>query len=333
MVGVRVTQLCLFGVIVGTTSLASSAAWAQTQRAVRRLVYAAPPPGCPDAASFRDLVAARLGYDPFDDTGALDVTVEITMQRGKLQGRAEVAREAMPSGTRELSGELDRCEPLATALATTVAIALDAGHDAPQVEPATIVPPPLAPPPSSVLAVRENQDVPPPSRPPRPPGVSLVAFAGAVASAAVAPGPTFGPDLGAGFRIGSLSLEASARVETTLSDARVSATNHVDATIFSAGVVPCAHLGALAGCFFGRIGAFHARAVDVANPSLHTWIFAAAGLRGAYTLPLSTSVGLRGALEAGLPLVRTSLEIDDRSVWTAPPVFAGASVALLVKFL
>ena len=156
-------------------------------------------------------------------------------------------------------------------------------------------------------------------------------IAGVAGSAAVGPAPTLGPELGVAIRTKSVSIEMSGRVETTFGETRASSGDTLEATVIAGALLPCAHFGALSGCGFGRIGAFQGRAPDVASPSLHTSMFAAVGLRAAYTLDLGSVFALRGALEAGLPLVRTSLLVDGSSVWTAPPVFAGVSLAALVK--
>jgi hypothetical protein len=324
----------LVATLLTTTVVAS--AEPESGRVAARLSYAVNEPGCPDETSFRHLVTARLGYDPFDATATIRVSVEITKQRGRLHGHAEVVRGEGAPGNRDLTGELDRCEPLTTAIATTVAIALDPGQSAATPEPPIALPTPQ-PPPATLVVVRERDAAPtPPSAPaPRPEAehVSLFGIAGGVASAALGPAPTFGPEIGFMLRTGALSLEGSARVETTFGDVRAAGGDRLEATIFSGAIVPCAHLAAVAGCLFGRVGAFQGRAPDVADPTLRTAAFAAVGLRGAYTLRISSSFGVRGALETGLPLVRTSLGIEGKDVWTAPPVFAGASLALLAKFL
>jgi hypothetical protein len=303
-----------------------------------RLSYVANESGCPDETSFRNLVGARLGYDPFEAGGVVNVRVEIVKGRGRLQGHAEVTRGDSPPGSRDLSGELDRCEPLATAIATTVAIALDPGRgsstaDLPSAPPLAPPPPPSA---STVVVVRER-DVVVASPPPAPPASrerpSLVGVAGGVASAAVGPALMFGPDLGVMVRLKTLSLEASARVETTLGEARATSGDRLEATVVSGAVVPCAHLRALAGCVFGRVGAFQSGAPNVTEPVLRSSPFAAVGLRAAYVLTIGPVFALRGAIETGLPLVRTSLVVDGNTVWTPPPVFAGASLAALIKFL
>src|SRR5690242_9106328 len=81
-----------------------------------RLAYATPADvaGCPDEASFRNLVAARLGYDPFLAEGRHDAAVSIEKHHGKLVARARVTRQGQTEpGVRELGGAPDQCEALA----------------------------------------------------------------------------------------------------------------------------------------------------------------------------------------------------------------------------
>src|SRR5262249_14312120 len=151
-------------------------------------------------------------------------------------------------------------------------------------------------------------------------------------SLAVGPDPTFGPELGMAVRSKALSLEASGRAETNLGETRAASGDRLETTILSGSIISCAHLGPFSGCSFARVGAFQGRAPQVVAPVLQSSLFAALGLRAAYTLPVGSILALRGALEGGLPLVRTSLVIDGRAVWTSPPVFAGASLGALLKF-
>src|SRR5437879_2886717 len=47
---------------------------------------------CPDEESFRHQVASRLGYQPFADGGRHQVSIALTIQSGRIHGRAEVTR-------------------------------------------------------------------------------------------------------------------------------------------------------------------------------------------------------------------------------------------------
>jgi hypothetical protein len=163
--------------------------------------------------------------------------------------------------------------------------------------------------------------------------ISLFGAVGAAATVALMPGPSAGPELAFGARVNALSIEASARAETTVGEVRTASGDRVDATVLSGAIAPCAHLEQFAGCVVGRMGAFQGHAPDVVHPTLGTSAFAAIGLRATYLLAIGARLGLRGALEGGLPLVRTTLAIDAAPIWTAPAAFVGVSVATVVRFM
>ena len=100
--------------------LAASPQWALT---VERDPQAS---SCPDTAALQRLVAERLGQDPFTGQGprrAMVVRVRASAER--LTAALELFDEAGARlGLRELSGSLD-CRELASAVATTAAIAID----------------------------------------------------------------------------------------------------------------------------------------------------------------------------------------------------------------
>jgi hypothetical protein len=56
-----------------------------------RLAYTAGP-RCPDAAAFKAVVIARLGYDPFDESAPDQVLVRLEPRRGTIDGRIEWRR-------------------------------------------------------------------------------------------------------------------------------------------------------------------------------------------------------------------------------------------------
>jgi hypothetical protein len=107
----------------------SSPALATEALETARLTYSAAPrllSRCPDADSFRNQVAARLGYQAFTDDGLHAVTVSLSDSRTGVKAHAEVLRQGQTvPGVRELEGSVEKCEALIAALATAVAISLD----------------------------------------------------------------------------------------------------------------------------------------------------------------------------------------------------------------
>jgi hypothetical protein len=76
------------GAVLLVASLASSAGEAQAAPLTVHLDYAAGP-GCPDAADFRAVVIARLGYDPFSEGAPEHVLVRIEPRDRAIDGRIE----------------------------------------------------------------------------------------------------------------------------------------------------------------------------------------------------------------------------------------------------
>jgi hypothetical protein len=121
----RPARRLALGVALSTTATALCASASEPARLT--LTYGAPEEaGCPDEGSFRNLVAARLGYDPFVPESQDGVRVELVRDHQRMRGHVEVARQGQGAPlARDLSGDADKCEALGAALATTLAIALD----------------------------------------------------------------------------------------------------------------------------------------------------------------------------------------------------------------
>jgi hypothetical protein len=330
----RLTIAALATVATIATFARSAAA---DDRAELVLDYRAPDTaGCPDEGSFRHLVAARLGYDPFVPVGPSVVHVSVTRDHHTLRGRIAIARPGqLPSTPRDLAGQSDQCAALGEALATTLAIALDPVHAlaTPAPAPSPAPPPPLAPPPLSPAPTAPLPPAPMATPPPAPLHVGLYGFAGGLASLGNAPAVTLGGDLGVGLRLRAFSLELSGRAETTPGDPRASSGDRLAVTILSGSLQPCLTLGPASGCVTGRLGALQGYAPDVTHPSLGSSLYAAVGVRVAYTFPLTSALALRPSLEAAIPLVRTQLEIDGTPIWTSLPLSGSANLALVVDFL
>lgn len=290
---------------------------------------------CPGEESFRHQVAARLGYQPFVRDGEHRVSVTLNAALGRVRGRAEVTRSGQTvPGVRELDDKIDNCEALASALATTVAIAIDPVRGlgpAPTVPP----PPPPAPLPHDDRAGAVER-VAPPSPPPEPraPARPIFFFAGAggLFSFGVTPGAAFGAEASFGARRDAFSIAIGARIETMPESERGASGDRLEATVLSGTLAPCGQLGVFLGCIFGRVGAFQGRAPDVVAPSLGTTVFGAVGVRAGVQLPIWRWISVQAMADAGLPLVRTSLRIGPVTAWTAPPGFGGASVSVVVLF-
>jgi hypothetical protein len=308
---------------------------------------------CPDEASFRNLVAARLGYDPFVNGGKHATSVEFSLHGRQMRGRAVVTRfgSTVP-GIRELNVNPDECMSLAAALATAVGIALDPARErqvasAPKPTPAPTPVAPLAPTPVPSAPAPPIAPVAPvaisaarpaflPAAPPSAPvDTALFLRAGGSVSFGTAPSTAYGAELGIGGRANWFSLEAIGRAEVTAGARRSAAGEpRLEVTIISGGLLPCIqHRSGLIGCVEARFGALQGRSPDVTNPELGNSLFGVIGLRGGYRLKLSRLIALQATLEGGQQLVRTSLKIDKRAVWTSPGLEGGGSLSLMVNLL
>jgi hypothetical protein len=284
---------------------------------------------CPDDASFRNLVTARLGYDPF--AANLDapnrIRVELNLAHGRVAASATLTREGQAArSARALEGAPSECEAVVAALATTVAIALDPMR-------ASATGAPALPPGSKDDTPRQAE--PPLPGPERPHPKPLVLFASAapVISIGLAPSPSLGGEAGFGMRRGQFSLEALARAETTPTSVQVASGDHLGATVYSGSLLPCGWVVGLRLCGVVRIGLFEGAASDLARPkSGAASFYGALGLRAGYQIRLTEALALEPSLDVAAPLDRTELVINGAGVWTASVVSAGAAVTLHVFF-
>jgi len=301
-----------------------------------RLTYVVPPSlaQCPDEESFRNQVAARLGYDVFSGGGE-EVSVTLSARAGRIRGRAVVTRagQATP-GVRELEAPPEECSSLVSALAIAVAIALDPVHSmAPVVRAA---PPPVAasvpeaPPVSPAPPVR-----PPPLSPPAPTSarkaLTISGVGDVLATVGETPGPTLGGELGVALRYGLLVAEARVRVDSMVTPTTVPSGDRLVATVYSLVVSPCAQAGPWRGCVVGRVGLFEGDDPDIANAPLGTSGFASVGLEAGYVLAIVHQLRIRGLVMVEAPLVRTSLNVGGSRQWLAGPVMGGLAFGVDVS--
>jgi hypothetical protein len=325
----RACTLIALGVLLGARCGTAAAADKQSLT----LGYVAPTDlDCPDASSFENLVAARLGYDPFVATSPDSVRVEITKDKGRLRGRATIqragAREQPPA--RELVGELTKCEALGAALATSLAIALDPVRalapppanpppaNPPPANPPPTNPPPANPPPANPPPTNSPPVNPPPANPPRT--TALDVGAAFLVSVGEAPSVALGASVGAAFRWKSFVLEALARVTSTAGAVTLDSGDRASALVFGGEIAPCLRLSFVTGCTFLRAAGFRGFAPDVVDPAAVVTAAAFTGVRLGVGIPLGSVITLRPTIEGAIALVRTSFLIDRATVWTAPPV-------------
>jgi hypothetical protein len=304
---------------------------------------------CPDEATFRDLVAARLGYDPFVTAGALALTVDFRRRGNEVIGRLNLIGENHEKrGERTLRAGADDCFELATSMAliTAVAVDPDAARAKAQSETSTTTPetsPARAPP--KVESKRVEQR-PTPVHAPQPPLTVVDQFErgvrvelGAVLPVGIVPAPRGGVRAGAAADIGAWSIGAEGAF--LFSSSRDSAYGEISAYVLSASLVPCAHPVAseswlLSFCAVGSVGALRSTAARVTRAEAATDLFATAGPRVAAVVMLSRAFGLGAHAEMPVTLSRVHLHIDDggqrREVWAQSPVGFLGGLSLVARF-
>jgi hypothetical protein len=121
------------------------------------LVYEPEAAGCPDRATLEAAVAARLGYQPFDDKAQRRVEVHLAPAGAGLTGSLQLFEGEKSLGRRSFASPTTDCSELASSVELALAIAIDPQHalgpaPAPEkVEPRAPPPPAAEPPPAEPL--------------------------------------------------------------------------------------------------------------------------------------------------------------------------------------
>jgi hypothetical protein len=301
---------------------------------------------CPDEATFRALVGAKLGYDPFAAGAPSSLRVVLRRSGAELSGTFTLGSGGTPRGERTLHASGESCDELAASLALAAAVAID--PDAAVREPTTAAAP----------VAEERPETAPPPPPPAPPQHSE-SPAGAPAparseSAKTTLGPRFSggvfipwgltPGVAPGARLGG-GLDADSwllvlEVSATLESSKSSNVGTVTAQRFDAALVPCfrptlSAAAALALCAAGRLGMLSSSAEQVTRAAPQTDLVASLGPRAGLELLLSPSFGF--GVEAELPVAfsRVHLVIDDHGVqhevWASSPVGMVAAATVIFR--
>jgi hypothetical protein len=302
---------------------------------------------CPDEATFRALVAARLGYDAFVDASksedTLTLRVEFRPRGGFVAGSLELLALGSPRGDRTMNAAPADCYELAASLALAAAVAVDPeGALAQKTAASAAQPPPSsAQAPQPALPSSPSTRAPPaPLRPPLPSAekTALARFlhAGAVISVGIQPGTAPGIRLGGGLgrRAWSIGLEAAA----FLPSERERSYGTVSAHALYGSLLPCLHPGSarltVDVCTVASVGALFSDAEAVTRSQAATDLYATVGARVGLTFRASDALGFTLDAEAPVALSRVHLLVDDagvrREVWAAGRIgfIGGARVVL-----
>lgn len=327
---------------------------------------------CPDEQALRSAVATRLGYDPFQPDAHQTVSVVIRRSDQGLRGDLALRDAAETiTGTRQLSSAQNDCSELVAAMALAISIAIDPQSQlrplpspSPALDPASPAEdsapdPGSAPAPSPLDPAEEPPSNPTPTPSPRPidssaplqhpaplrrplePGahppaaaaepLRLRVSAGTLIEAGAAPGISvgFAAQLGIRWQAFSVGLEGRANLPTSK---RTQPVGVVSVSRVMATVAPCLHRGLLLVCGVGSLGALSGSGADVAHPRDDVTPFAAVGLRGGVEIPITRALSATMYGDYTATLIRTTLRLGERDVWTTPPVSAALGAGLVGSF-
>ncbi|MCC7537745.1 MAG: hypothetical protein IT379_16095 [Deltaproteobacteria bacterium] len=303
---------------------------------------------CPDDVTLRELVAARLGYEPFVAEAGLAVSVVMDGEGGQLRAQIEV-HDAPSSrrGRRSLASTDSTCRELVESVALAIALAIDPRATTAS-RPSAVTP---APPPTSPVEPVRSAPAPVVSTPARPRGTRdsasrsarrpnadgdatpLAVHVGAGGLVALGTEPDV--TVGALVLVGLVGARLSAWLEgrTDLASSRVARDGSgVEASLTAASLFGCYRLGPVELCGLGSLGVLSGRGRGIAVPRDDTSLHAALGTRAMVSVRVVGPLELRAFADLAFPLTPTTLRIDTQERWSTPVLAGaiGASAAMVI---
>jgi hypothetical protein len=319
---------------------------APPERVTARLEYVrddAAATECPDEATFRTLVQARLGYDPFDDGGSLALRVDLRSRAREIAASLLLVGETGEKRTERTLRHADCFELLSSvALAAAIAVDPDAmrAGGVPKSEP-TPAPTPEPTPAPSATEPRPEPARPSPQEGTRSrwratrPGARLTAAL--VMPVGLTPAPRGGARVGLGVQGGVWSVVAEGVVLFPSSHAE--SFGSVSSFVAHGSLVPCGHLPVhpivrVDLCAVGSLGAMHSDAAEVTRSDPQRHMFATAGPRAGITVMPRPRLGVAAVFDMPVNLARAHLMIADegepREAWVASRVGFVAGLGLVL---
>lgn len=289
---------------------------------------------CPDRLVFQRRVATRLGYDSFVEEGATRrVHVQIRHEDSVRTAQVELYDEAgQRIGARDLqvAGD-DGCAELSESIVLSVAIAIDPlarDPTVPSERPAPAAPSPEASSSASrgrastgLRPERVSSRGPERSEPHLSDPVRARLGLGVEGVAATAPSVTGGLALSGGFEWRAFAMDVSVRAELPVT------TEHergsFETFLFSAALLPCAHVEFVSLCGVFRAGALRAAGRNVTDQVDVTTPWIGLGARTGVEVSIDPRVRLTFAVELTGTVAQTNVIIGSTRVWTTEPI-AGA---------
>jgi hypothetical protein len=280
---------------------------------------------CPEAAVIQAGVAARLGYEPFDDRADDHLRVVVHRSGRALEAHIEMtdAHGALKAERRLVSRQSD-CAELAALVELALSIAIDPFIAPFGARPEPIVPTPPAPEKTSPPAAAVMAAPPEPSRP-----ISGYLAAGAVGGIGVTPSRTLGFEVGGGLRRDRLSLGMEGRADLPAKTSlQVGAAR---TSLLVASLVPCFHFRSLGACALGTAGALRAAGRGLVDSKQVTVPYVALGARFSFAWPITAHLALALHGDLTTPLTQTELKVDGVGIWTSPAVSFALGLGVVAK--
>lgn len=290
---------------------------------------------CPDEASFRELVAARLGWEPFASEAERVLVVRFErVSRLGARVRVTLRRADEVIGQRQIEGRITTCGELAESAALAVAAAIDPlGGSRPNPvdvpEPVETLPEPTPEP--VARPVDEPAPISAPEAPPPPLHVEL--SIDATVRAWIAPNPAFGARSRLTLRGDLWSVHLGGRIINKKKNFVNELGDRVGASFVGGLVGGCGRLDIALACASVLVGAYQSFATTVARPSTQSSLYAEAQLELGIEWLFTDLVGVRASGIVAIPMTRIELAIDTVPVYVMPPASAGWQVGVFARFL
>ena len=336
---VEVYRLRVFVVLLFAAATAHAAPDASRLAA---LDYSASDLGtCPDAATFRDAVAAHLGYDPFVSGGPRTVQARIRRAGHAFRGTVELrdATGGAVLGAKTL--ESSRCDELVSTMSFAVSMAIDPvralqakpGPAAAEAEPSAAAPPLPVTSPAHIAprAASELSSRLPPAPPARRLSLLPRVFAGGGVAALgpIAGGMTATFAAGAGLAYGAAFVDLEGRFLAPSSEA--AGDGQVRTSTFALALLPCARLSPLFACAEASFGALQG-AGETTDGESATTFFSQAGVR--FGAAIHTAWFDIEPIADGLAtLTRTEATFRGSEVWSTHPLGLSGGARLVMNLL
>ena len=291
---------------------------------------------CPDERELRNVVAARMGYDPFAQPGGFaPPLLRVRVERG---GGGFVASFQLldPAGkvlwSRPPLADPDCAHLVHVIGEVTIPVAIDVAASAATLPTAPLppapVPPPALPPP---LAPTVDRAAPP--RGSAGPTVRLGARGGVAIGVGPAVTAALSADVGVGWEHFSINLEGRADVPAA---GDVDMGVRLRTSVLSGSLVPCGHYRWFVGCGLLSLGVLRAEGVNVLHPAEDSTFYAAAGVRAGLEWPVVPAFALRvsGDVLVNLHPAAAQVELQPglMEVWRSGPFAGVVGAGVLARF-